>query len=165
LFIVLNIRTLRDFELKKGFILMSEYQSFETPQVAVGAVVIKDEKILLIKRNKAPHKDLWAIPGGSVELGETLQEAAEREIHEETGINIKAGRPVYTFDLIERDEAGDVRFHYVIVDLFADYTSGEIHPADDARDARWFAPKNLAHITVSESTRKLLYKLGFLYSS
>ena len=132
-----------------------------SPQVAVGAIVIKDEKILLIKRHNAPHKDLWAIPGGSVELGETLQEAAEREILEEAGLIIKAKEPVYTFDLIERDDKGDVRFHYVIVDLSAEYVSGDLRAADDARDARWFAPDALAHIAMSESTRNLLRKIGF----
>jgi 8-oxo-dGTP diphosphatase len=141
---------------------MSASQLLESPQVAVGAIVVKDEKILLVKRNKAPHKDLWAIPGGSVEIGETLPEATEREVHEETGLNIKAKEPVYTFDLIERDESGAVRFHYVIVDLSAEYVSGDLHPAEDALDARWFAPQDLAHIAISDSTRKLLQKIGFL---
>lgn len=141
---------------------MSASQSLESPQVAVGAIVFKDDKILLVKRDKAPHKDLWAIPGGSVELGETLQEAAEREVLEEIGLNIKAKEPVHTFDLIERDDRGAVRFHYVIVDLSAEYIKGEIRPADDALDARWFAPEDLTHIAISESTRKLLHKTGFL---
>ena len=144
---------------------MTESRSFKPPQVAVGAIVFKEEKILLIKRNKAPHKDLWAVPGGSVELGETLQEAAEREVHEETGLNIKAGKPIYTFDLIERDNAGNVRFHYVIVDLEAEFISGELRPADDALDARWFTPESLERTAMSKSTRTLLQKLGFLRSS
>ncbi|MGD9346802.1 MAG: NUDIX hydrolase [Candidatus Aminicenantes bacterium] len=144
---------------------MNTSRSFKAPQVAVGAIVIKDEKILLVKRNKAPHKDLWAIPGGSLELGETLQKAAEREVREETGLTIKAGKPVYTFDLIERDKDGRIRFHYVIVDLEAEYINGELRPADDARDARWFARKDLKRIAMSESTRKLLHKIGFARSS
>jgi len=133
--------------------------------VAVGTIVIKDEKILLVKRNKAPHKDLWAIPGGSVELGETLQEAAERELREETGLTIKAGDPIHTFDLIEREKDGRLMFHYVIVDLEAECVSGEIRPADDAQDARWFEPEGVKRIAMSDSTRKLLRKIGFLYSS
>ena len=71
--------------------------------VAVGAVVIKDGAILLVKRGQAPSSGKWAIPGGSVELGETLQQAAEREIREETGLRIRAEQPVFTFDVIERD--------------------------------------------------------------
>ena len=93
------------------------------PRVAVGAVVFKDERVLLVRRGQPPSEDLWAIPGGSVEIGETLQEAAEREILEETGIKIRAGEPVFTFDVIERDRTGKIRFHYVIVDLVADYTA------------------------------------------
>jgi 8-oxo-dGTP diphosphatase len=143
------------------FIFMTESQPFEAPQVAVGAIVVKDEKILLVKRFKAPHKDLWAIPGGSVELGETLQEAAEREIREETGLTIKAKEPVYTFDLIERENNGNIRFHYVIVDVFAAYISGELCAADDALDARWFTAKELEHIAMSDSTWDLLHNIGF----
>jgi 8-oxo-dGTP diphosphatase len=143
---------------------MSDSRLSKSPQVAVGAVVVKDGKILLVRRNKAPHKDLWAIPGGSVELGETLQEAAEREIREETGLDIKAKEPVYTFDLIEKDHKGTIRFHYVIVDLSADYISGELCAADDALDARWFDPEELEHIDASESTRDLLNKIDFLPS-
>lgn len=133
--------------------------------MAVGAIVVKDAKILLVKRTKAPNKDLWAIPGGSLELGETLQEAAEREVREETGLIIRAEEPVYTFDLIERDERGIVRFHYVIVDLSAEYLSGALCAGDDALDARWFAPGDLKQIAMSDSTRNLLHKIGFLPSS
>jgi 8-oxo-dGTP diphosphatase len=141
---------------------MSSSKSFEAPRVAVGAIVINDGKILLVKRNKAPHKDLWTIPGGSVELGETLQEAAEREIREETGLTINAKEPVYTFDLIERDEKGAFRFHYVIVDLSADYISGDLQPADDALDARWFSSSELEHIPMSDSTQNLLQIIDLL---
>ena len=118
---------------------------------------------LSVKRNKEPHKGLWAIPGGSVVLGETLQDAAEREIREETGLITKAKEPVHTFDLIEKNDSGDVRFHYVIVDLEADYINGELRAADDALDARWFAPKDLMNIDMSDSTRELLHELGFIH--
>ena len=83
------------------------------PRVAVGAVVFKDERVLLVRRGQPPSEDLWAIPGGSVEIGETLQEAAEREILEETGITVRAGEPVYTFDVIDRDSAGKIRFPFL----------------------------------------------------
>ena len=129
-----------------------------SPQVAVGAVVVKEGKVLLVKRNKAPGKGQWAIPGGSVKLGETLQEAAEREIREETGLRIKAKKPVYTFDVIERDEQGRVRFHYVIVDLVADVLGGELHPSDDAADAAWFGLDEIEHAGVNESTRAFLHE-------
>jgi len=131
------------------------------PQVAVGAVIIHEKKILLVKRNKDPQKENWAIPGGSVNLGETLQEAAEREIKEETGLTVKAKKPVHTFDLIEREEKGRIRFHYVIIDLEADYVSGRLKAADDALDAGWFSPKDLDDLALTEGTRNLLCRLGF----
>ncbi len=135
---------------------MSAREYPENPQVAVGAIVIKDGRVLLVKRSQPPSEGLWAIPGGRVELGETLKEAAEREIMEETGLTIRAGDPVYTFDVIERDDAGRIRFHYVIVDLMADYLSGELNASDDASEARWVSPEELDGLSVSESTKEVL---------
>ena len=132
----------------------------EAPQVAVGALVTKDNRVLLVKRKHAPGAGLWAIPGGSVDLGETLQKAVEREVMEETGLTIRAGDPFYTFDVIERDDTGRIRFHYVIVDLTADFIEGELNPDDDASDARWVAPEELETLPLSPSTRDLLKKLS-----
>ena len=128
----------------------------DQPRVAVGAIVFKDSKVLLVRRGKPPARDLWAIPGGSVEVSETLQRAAEREIYEETGITIQALEPIYTFDYIERDEFGCARFHYVIVDLTADYVGGEPRPGDDAAEARWVSSQELASLRVSLKTLQLL---------
>jgi ADP-ribose pyrophosphatase len=128
----------------------------DQPRVAVGAIVFKDSKVLLVRRGKPPARDLWAIPGGSVEVSETLQRAAEREIYEETGVTIQALEPIYTFDYIERDEFGCARFHYVIVDLTADYVGGEPRPGDDAAEARWVSAQELASLRVSLKTLQLL---------
>jgi len=122
----------------------------------VGAVVFREDKVLLVLRGKPPAEKQWSIPGGCVELGETLQEAAEREIAEEAGIIIQAKNPIYTFDVIERDENGDIRFHYVIVDLAADYVSGELSAGDDAVDVSWVSLEDLNERNVSDATRKLL---------
>ena len=122
----------------------------------MGAVVFNEDKVLLVLRGKPPAETQWSIPGGCVELGETLQEAAEREITEETGIVIQAKKPIYTFDVIERDEDGHIRFHYVIVDLAADYVSGELEAGDDAVDVSWVSRKDLNNLNVSDATRKLL---------
>jgi len=126
------------------------------PLVAVGAVVFKEDKVLLVLRAKPPAENRWTIPGGSVELGETLQEAAEREIWEETGLTIQAGEPVYTFDVIERDSKGAILFHYVIVDMAADYVGGELRPGDDATDVCWASFGDVKSLKVSAATRKLL---------
>jgi ADP-ribose pyrophosphatase len=128
----------------------------EHPRVAVGAVVFKDGKVLLTLRGNPPAQGMWAIPGGRVRLGETLQQAAEREIFEETGILIQAEEPVFIFETIERDDPGRVRFHYLIVDLAARYVSGEPMPGDDAQDARWVSPEEMPLLPVNPVTRDLL---------
>ena len=138
------------------FTLMSKRDYPSSPRVAVGAVVLKENRVLLVKRDNPPGKGLWAIPGGRVRLGETLQVAAERETREETGVIIRAKDPIYTFDVIERDAHGRIRFHYVIVDLLADYISGQPKPGSDACDARWIAQPELDEIALSPSTRKFL---------
>ncbi len=132
------------------------------PCVAVGAVVFKDDRVLLVRRGQPPAQNLWAIPGGKVDLGETLQAAAEREILEETGIIIRARHPIYTFDLLEKASNGNIRFHYVIVDLIADYIAGEICAGDDATEARWVGPEEVQQLAVNAKTVSLLRReFGF----
>lgn len=134
----------------------------DLPRVAVGAIVFKDNQVLLVRRANPPSRDIWAIPGGRIQIGESLQQAAEREILEETGIRVRAGDPVFTFDYIDRDAAGKVRFHYVIVDMIADYLSGDPQPGDDAADARWVSAAELNTLKVSAMTIKLLRRqFGF----
>ena len=128
----------------------------DSPRVAVGAVVFKEDRVLLVRRGQPPAENLWAIPGGSVEIGETLQQAAEREIWEETGIRIRAAKPIYTFDVIERDERQGIRFHYVIIDLSADYVSGELAAGDDAVEARWISAEEIKTLAVNKTTLRLL---------
>jgi ADP-ribose pyrophosphatase len=132
------------------------------PQVGVGAVVFHEGKILLVKRARPPAQGQWAIPGGRLEVGETLQRAAEREILEEAGVCIRARHPLYIFDMIERDDGGSIRFHYVIVDLEAEYISGEPRASDDATEARWLSADELRSLPVSDQTLALLRELHFL---
>ena len=132
------------------------------PQAAIGAVVMDKNRILLVKRKYAPNRGKWSIPGGSIELGETLREAAEREILEETGLTVRAKEPIYCFDYIERARNGRVRFHYVIIDLAADLVGGELNPSDDAADAGWFGPGEIQKLNITESTRIFLKKIRWL---
>ena len=134
----------------------------DSPRVAVGAVVFRQSRVLLVQRRNPPARGTWAIPGGSVRLGESLGQAAERETREETGVIIRAGAPVYTFDVVERDARGAVRFHYVIVDLAAEYVSGAPRAGDDALDARWVSAAELDNLPVNTATRRLLRRrFGF----
>ena len=127
-----------------------------TQQQAVGAVVFRNRKCLLVLRKNPPSSGMWAIPGGRVHLGESLEQAAEREIQEETGVKIRAGEPVYVFETMEKDEAGNIRFHYVVTDLKAEYVSGEVRAGDDALDARWFSAEEMGDEQIHPLTRKLL---------
>ena len=134
----------------------------DAPRVAVGALVVHQNKVLLILRGKAPAKGIWAVPGGSVNIGETLQAAAEREVLEETGLQIKAGEVIYSFEKIQHDKAGQVKYHYVILDLEAKPLDPvqTLTPADDAVEAGWFTLADLDRLTlpVSETTWTLLQK-------
>lgn len=139
-----------------GSTAISEGEYPAGPQTAVGAIVFRDDKVLLVKRANHPGKGLWAIPGGRVKLGETLKEAVRREVKEETGITISPKDPIYVFDLIDRDDEGGIRFHYVIVDLLAEYLSGVPNPGTDASEARWISSQELKELPVSKTTRELL---------
>ena len=143
---------------------MSEREYPEFPRVGVGAIVIKDGKVLMVKRAAPPNKNLWAIPGGMLELGETLQEGAEREIFEETSIRIRAGKPIFTFDLLERDNEGRVYFHFLIVDMEAEYLAGEIKAASDALDVCWVTPEECQNLPLTSNTLRMLEELGFIHS-
>ncbi len=132
------------------------------PRVGVGAIVIHEGRILLVKRGIEPSRGLWAIPGGTLELGETMQECAAREILEETGITIKVGKCVYVFDFLERDDSGKIKFHFVVVDFAGQYLSGEPKGSDDAEDARWLKPEELNSLPVAKNTLAALKEIGFI---
>lgn len=133
----------------------------ETPRLAVGAVVVHQDRVLLVLRAKAPSKGLWAIPGGSVHLGETMAVAAEREVWEETGLRIKAGDVIHAFDAIHYDDNDQLQFHYVIIDLMAQLRDPmqTIIPGDDALDAAWFTAGELVDLALSPPTRDLLQRV------
>ncbi len=141
---------------------MSNREYPDHPRVGVGAVVLRDGRILLVRRGAAPARGLWSIPGGGLRLGETLQQGAEREIREETGIVIHAGAPLFVCDSLDRDLEGRLRFHYVIVDMAAEYAGGELKAADDALEARWVSPDEIRTLNVTKTTLKLLRQIAFL---
>jgi 8-oxo-dGTP diphosphatase len=113
------------------------------PLVGVGGVVVREGQVLLIRRGKEPLYGRWVVPGGTVELGETLQEALVREIREETGVEAEPMEMLTVFDRIER-RGERVDYHYVIVDFLCRWRSGEARAASDALDAAWVAPEALA---------------------
>jgi len=116
----------------------------EAPVVGVGAVVVKDGRVLLVRRANEPSRGRWSIPGGTVELGETLAQAAAREVWEECQVEVNVGPVLSTFDLIDRDGQGRIRYHYVLLDLAARHVRGEPVAGTDALEVRWVAEHELA---------------------
>ena len=135
----------------------------QNPQVAIGAVVINEGRVLLVRRKNPPSQNLWAIPGGRVKHGESLVDAVKREIMEETGINVEVGEAVHVFDIIESNKAKDELIHYVIIDYQAKYISGKIKAGGDALDVRWVTADEINQIPINETSLKLLNnKFSFL---
>lgn len=130
----------------------------ERPTVAVGTVVIKDGKILLIRRGKEPRSDSWSIPGGKQEWGETVAETAVREVMEETAITIENPQFLEVIDYIDRDADGFIRHHYTLIDYAAHYQSGTIKAGDDALDAKWVSLDKLSDYNLWQETEKIIYK-------
>jgi 8-oxo-dGTP diphosphatase len=110
----------------------------EAPIIGVGAVVIDGTKVLLVRRGQEPLKGEWSLPGGALELGETLQQGVVREVLEETGLIVVPGGIIEILDRITQDEAsGRVRYHYVLIDFVCHVTGGLLCSASDAEEARW----------------------------
>lgn len=132
------------------------------PQIAVGGIVIHEGRVLLVRRKNPPMQGMWAIPGGRVRTGEPLEQAVARELLEETGIAATVTGEVHVVEVIDRDEHGQVRFHYVILDWVADYRSGNLRAGDDALEAAWASPEDLSQMQLTDSTLTLLRRLGFV---
>jgi 8-oxo-dGTP diphosphatase len=127
----------------------------ESPSVGVGGVVVHEGRVLLIKRGKEPLRGRWVVPGGTLELGESLEQALVREMEEETGVRVKPLEVLTVFDRIDRD-GEHVRYHYVIVDYLCEYEGGEARAASDALDVAWAAPGELEAFDLPGKAREVV---------
>jgi ADP-ribose pyrophosphatase YjhB (NUDIX family) len=128
------------------------------PTPAVIAVVARAGRVLLVRRANHPDRHRWGFPGGHIEPGETVAQAALRELTEETGVTATTSGDVLTaLDVIKHDEAGALRFHYVLVAVLCTWLAGEPHAGDDATDAGWFDPdaEDFTQITLSADVARV----------
>ena len=128
----------------------------ERPIVGVGAVVWRGDRLLLVRRGKPPRLGQWSLPGGAQHLGETLAEAIAREVREEAGLALKRVELLAAVDLVERDEAGRVRYHYTLVDFSAESASGEAVAGDDAAEVAWFTPAEAEKLGLWSETLRII---------
>lgn len=129
----------------------------ECPLVGVGAVIVRAGKVVLVKRGRAPLLGEWSIPGGLLELGETLRGGAEREAREETGLVVRATELLGVFERLAPDADKRTRYHYILVDFLCEVVSGELQASGDADDARWFSPEEIKNFPLPKDTAGVIH--------
>jgi 8-oxo-dGTP diphosphatase len=130
----------------------------EHPIIGVGAIIIEDARVLLVKRAHPPIQGQWSIPGGALEIGELVREAAVREAREETGLIVEPGELLGVFDRVLRDPAQRVQYHYVLIDFLCHHIGGELQAASDALEVRWFTRDELPGLTLPQDTHEVILK-------
>jgi 8-oxo-dGTP diphosphatase len=132
----------------------------DSPLVGVGAIIIDKGRVLLVKRGHPPLAGEWSIPGGALEVGEMVREAAVREVKEETGLGVEPAELLGVYDRVLRDDAGRILYHYVLIDFLCRRVAGESQPAGDAEEARWFTPEEAGKLPLAKDTAEVI-RLGF----
>lgn len=137
----------------------------EHPRPSCHALIHQNNCVLLVQRATEPFKGWWGLPGGSVELGETLEEAVRREAREETGLDIAVNRYLGYRDAIQRDDSGQVRFHYVVHYFLATAAAGRLQAGDDAARAEWIDMSSVKDYQVTDSVYQTLQSAGLIAPS
>ena len=130
----------------------------DRPIAGVGAVIVENGRVLLVRRGSAPRQGHWSLPGGAQELGETFAEAGMREVREETGLVVEVLGLIDVVDSITRDDAGRVRFHYLLADVLAKPRGGALKAGSDVAEARWFAPEDAYALPLWSETARVIRK-------
>jgi 8-oxo-dGTP diphosphatase len=130
----------------------------EQPIIGVGAIIIEGDRVLLVKRAHPPIAGQWSIPGGALEIGELVREAAIREAREETGLIVEPGELLGVFDRVLRNAEQRVQYHYVLIDFLCKPVGGELSAASDAAEARWFTRAELPALNLADDTQAVILK-------
>ena len=130
----------------------------EHPIIGVGAVIISGGRVLLVRRNTEPLRGEWSVPGGMLELGETLRDGLRREVLEETGIEVQPGEVLDVFDSIFTDTLGRTQYHYVLIDYLCRPVAGEARAGSDVSDVRWVGAEALPAIGLRDSLEQVVRK-------
>jgi mutator protein MutT len=128
----------------------------DRPYVGVGAVIVDGGNVLIVKRKYDPLAGQWSLPGGGVELGETLEDSIVREMREETGLEIEVGPVIEVFDRITRDDDGEVKYHFVLVDYLCWPVGGELRASSDVADARFVDPSELPQYNLTKKANEVI---------
>jgi mutator protein MutT len=129
----------------------------ETPLIGVGAIIVENDRVVLVKRGHPPLAGEWSIPGGMLEVGEMLREAAVREAREETGLTVAPIDLLGVYDRVLR-EGTRVLYHYVLIDFLCRRVSGELCPGSDADEVRWFGREEIDGLNLPADTAEVIKK-------
>jgi len=130
----------------------------EVPFVGVGAVIVQDRRVLLIRRGQPPLLGEWSLPGGVLECGEALREATVREAREETGLVVETADMLGVYERVIRSDDGRVRYHYVLIDFLCRPIAGDLKAGSDAADVRWFAGEELPALKLAYDANDVVRK-------
>jgi len=138
--------------------LMNERSYPDRPWVGVGGIVFQSDKVLLVKRGKEPGLGKWSIPGGAVDVGESVKTALQREIEEETGLLVEVLDLIEVFERIIPDPQGKILYHYVLLDYWCGITGGQLMAQSDADEAGFFPVDSLKTINLPQETERVILK-------
>ena len=148
----LSLKKITKFRRKTN--LKKEYPKH--PMVGVGAIIVRNGKILIVKRKSEPGKGRWSVPGGLVELGETVGQTVVREVKEECSLDVEVDRLIDVVDSLTKDEEGNIKYHFVILDFFVKLKGGELKAGDDAEEARWVPLEEVEKYNLTKTFREFL---------
>ena|SRR5579862_2760323 len=132
----------------------------EVPLIGVGAIIIESDRVVLVKRAHPPLQAEWSIPGGVLEVGELVRQAAAREAREETGLTVEPTELLGVYDRVLRDPHQRVQYHYVLIDFLCRRVAGDLAAASDAAEVQWFTREELPALRLAEDTLDVIAK-GF----